>query len=59
MGEYKEAEESLNQALEEKKKFYQGDHPSIATTYNNLGYLFEKMEEYSKALEMLEKAITI
>ncbi|CAF3391401.1 unnamed protein product, partial [Rotaria socialis] len=34
-------------------------HPDLATSYNNIGQLYGKTEEYSKALPLLEKALGI
>ena len=34
-------------------------HPSTATSYNNFGSVYEKKEEYDKALEYYHKALVI
>lgn len=35
------------------------NHPGIANCYNNIGALYVEMEEYSKTIESLERAIAI
>ncbi|CAF4370034.1 unnamed protein product, partial [Rotaria magnacalcarata] len=34
-------------------------HPNLATSYNNIGGVYDNMGEYSKALSYLEKALGI
>lgn len=35
------------------------DHPDVATTYNNLGNVYQSQGDYAKALEYHEKALRI
>ena len=59
MGEYSKALESYNRSLEIKKIGLPPNHPSLATSYNNIGLVYDNMGEYSKALEYYEKDLEI
>jgi len=37
------------------QNYLPSDHPNLATTYNNIGLVYENMDEYSKALQSDEK----
>jgi tetratricopeptide (TPR) repeat protein len=47
-GEYKEAITFYEQALEINQKFLPPNHPSLATSYNNIGLVYDKMGDYPR-----------
>ncbi|CAF4817809.1 unnamed protein product, partial [Rotaria socialis] len=51
--------EYYEKSLKIREKALPPTHPDLATSYNNIGQLYEGMEEYSKALPLLEKALSI
>ena len=57
MGEYSKALSSHETALEMRKKTLSGNHPDLATSYNNIGLVYDHMGEYSKALSSHETAL--
>ena len=42
-----------------KKKIFGEDHADVATSYNNLALVYERLGEYNQAKELHEKALTI
>ncbi|CAF1457188.1 unnamed protein product [Adineta steineri] len=58
-GDYDQAIEYYEKALEIWEQTLPADHPSLATSYNNIGGVYVDMGEYSKALSFYEKALTI
>ncbi|CAF4177334.1 unnamed protein product, partial [Adineta steineri] len=59
MGEYSKALSFYEQALEIDKETLSSNHPDLATSYNNIGMVYDKMGECSKALSYHEKAFAI
>ncbi|CAF5132424.1 unnamed protein product, partial [Rotaria magnacalcarata] len=57
MGEYSKALEFYEKHLEITKIFLPPNHPDLATSYNNIGGVYDSMGEYSKALEFYEKSL--
>ena len=57
LGEYKQAEEHLNNALVIAKEI--GDQQGEAAFYGTLGTVFKRLGEYGKAEECLRKALAI
>ena len=41
------------------KKIFGEDHADVATSYNNLALVYERLGEYNQAKELHEKALTI
>ena len=58
-GKYDEALEYSRKSLEIMKQSLPADHPTLATSYNNIGMAYEKMGEYSQALQYLQKSLEI
>jgi tetratricopeptide (TPR) repeat protein len=58
-GDYEGACENFNVALEEKKKKLPTEHPSIATTLNERGFVKEKMRNYEEALKDYKHGLEI
>ena len=58
-GEYSKALEYYEKSLEIMKKTLRANHPSLATSYNNIGMVYKSMGEYSKTLEYYEKSLKI
>ncbi|CAF4347425.1 unnamed protein product, partial [Rotaria sordida] len=56
MGDYSKALEFYKKAHKIREKALPPNHPDLATSYNNIGYVYEDMGDYSKALEFYEKA---
>ncbi|CAF1330574.1 unnamed protein product, partial [Rotaria magnacalcarata] len=50
-GKYPEAVKFYEESLEIKRKTLPEDDASLATSYNNIGGVYDRMGEYSKALE--------
>ena len=59
MGDYKAAEPYYKQALEIKKKALGEEHPSYASSLNNLGYLYKTMGDYKAAEPYYKQALEI
>ena len=59
MGEYSKALSYYEQALETLQKTLPANHPSLATSYNNIGVVYKNMGEHSKALSYFERALDI
>ena len=58
-GDYKEALSYYEKCLDIKQKSLPANHPSLATSYNNIGSVYKSMGEYSKALSHYEKCLDI
>ncbi len=59
MGEYGKALEWFERALKISEKVLGKEHPSTATTYNNIALVYSDLGEYEKALEWFERALKI
>jgi tetratricopeptide (TPR) repeat protein len=59
MGEYSKALSYYEKAVEIRQKTLPANHPSLATSYNNIGVVFDNLGEYSTALLYYEKALNI
>ena len=59
MGDYPKALELHQKALAVREKALGPDHPSTATSYNNLGYVYRSMGDYPRALELYQKALAV
>jgi len=59
MGEYSKAEPLYRQAMEIYKKVLGEEHPSYATSLNNLALLYHRMGEYAKAEPLFRQAMQI
>ena len=55
-GEYDKAIELYRKALEIKEKVLGKEHPSTATSYNNIGLAYYNKGKYDKAMEFYRKA---
>ncbi|CAF4728183.1 unnamed protein product, partial [Rotaria socialis] len=53
-GEYQQAVTFYEKSLEISQKTLSPDDPELATSYNNIGGVYDNMGEYSKALEYYE-----
>ncbi len=58
-GKYWEAEKSVKRSLANSEKALGPDHPSVATTLNNLAGLYYRQGKYQKAAQSFERIITI
>jgi tetratricopeptide (TPR) repeat protein len=58
-GDYENAIEYHEKALEIRQKTLPPNHPDLAQSYNNIGGVYDNMGEYSKALSFYEKALEI
>ena len=58
-GEYEKALEYYGKALEIVERTLGNDHPSTATTYNNMAGVYKAQGDYEKALEYYEKDLEI
>ena len=58
-GDYRQALRFYEKALDIDEKTLPANHPSRATSYNNIGLVYSDMGEYSKALSFHEKALDI
>jgi len=56
---YDEALEWYQKALEISEKVLGKEHPSTATTYNNIAGVYSRQGDYPKALEWYQKALEI
>jgi len=59
MGEYSKALSFYEKSFEIRQKTLPPNHPSLATSYNNIAVVFKNMGEYSKALSYFERALEI
>ena len=55
MGEYSKALLSYERSLEIGKVALPSNHPLLATSYNNIGLVYDNMGQYLKALSYLQK----
>ena len=58
-GEYDKALELATKAMELATEKYGENHPSTATSYNNIGTAWDSKGEYDKAIEYYDKALKI
>jgi tetratricopeptide (TPR) repeat protein len=58
-GKYTEAFSYYEKALEIYQKTLPANHPNLATSYSNIGFVYYNMENYSKALSYYEKTLEI
>ena len=58
-GDYDKALEYLLKALAIREKVLGTEHPSTATSYNNIGMVYDNQGDYDKALEYFQKASEI
>ncbi|CAF1396031.1 unnamed protein product, partial [Rotaria sordida] len=58
-GQYNVAIEFYEKSLDINEKILPPNHPSLATSYNNIASVHKNMGDYSKALEFYEKALKI
>ncbi|CAF1192713.1 unnamed protein product [Adineta steineri] len=58
-GDYEKAIWYFEQALKIQEQDLPSNDPLLATSYNNIGNVYEKTGEYSKALSFYEKALEI
>lgn len=56
---YGEAERLLRQALAIDRQVHGAEHPDVATSLDNLGYLLLRMGRYDESAEMIEEAVGI
>jgi tetratricopeptide (TPR) repeat protein len=59
MEEYSKALLFYEKALEIRQKTLPPNHPLLATSYNNIGWLYRDIGDYSKALRFFERALDI
>jgi tetratricopeptide (TPR) repeat protein len=55
-GDYGKALEYYGKALAIRERVLGKEHPSTATTYNNIGGVYRAQGDYAKALEYYRKA---
>ena len=58
-GEYQAALLFYETALDIRQKSLPANHPDLATSYNNIGGVYDSMGEYPKALSFFKKALDI
>ena len=59
MGEHGRARELHEQALAMYQRLYEGDHPHVATSLNNLAINQRGLGEHSRAQELDEQALAM
>jgi tetratricopeptide (TPR) repeat protein len=59
MGEYSKALSSHEKALVIKQQSLPPNHPDLASSYNNIGGVYENLDDYSKARSFYERAVDI
>ena len=59
MGDYPKALEFYTKALNTREKVLGKDHPSTASSYNNIGYAYNEIGDYNKAYNYSKKAYYI
>ncbi len=58
-GDYPKALEYFEKTLKIEQKLQGKEHPNIASSYNNIGHVYERMSKYPKALKYHEKSLKI
>ncbi|CAF4150510.1 unnamed protein product, partial [Didymodactylos carnosus] len=58
-GDYEKALKSHEKSLEIQLISLPPNHPDIATTYNNIGLVYDNQGDYEKALKAYKKALSI
>ncbi|NDY74971.1 tetratricopeptide repeat protein, partial [Desulfobacter hydrogenophilus] len=58
-GKYEEAEPLYQRALKIRETVLGPDHPSVATTLNNLAGLYESQGKYEEAEPLYQRALKI
>ena len=58
-GLYKEAKPVYLRLIALREDLYSPDHPDTATSYNNIGLVYDEQGDYDKALEYYGKALDI
>ncbi|MCP3931459.1 MAG: tetratricopeptide repeat protein, partial [Bacteroidetes bacterium] len=58
-GQYEKALEFFQKAIAIWEEVLDAKHPSLATSYNNIGLLYQDQGQYEPALEFYQKAIAI
>ena len=58
-GSYDIALEYYEKSLAIRLKTLGGEHPDVANSYNNIGFIWDDKDEYDKALEYYEKSLAI
>jgi tetratricopeptide (TPR) repeat protein len=59
MDKYSEALSMYEKAIDIRQRTLPPNHPYLATSYDNIGKVYEKMGEYSKALSFYQRAVDI
>jgi tetratricopeptide (TPR) repeat protein len=59
MGDYPKALSSYEKALNIRKQSLPPNHPSLASSYDNIGNVYKNMGDYPNALSSYEKALEI
>ncbi|CAF1580572.1 unnamed protein product [Adineta steineri] len=59
MGDYPKALSYYEKDLEISRQSLPPNHPDLASSYNNIGLVYENMGNYSKARTYYERAIQI
>ncbi|CAF4360240.1 unnamed protein product, partial [Rotaria sordida] len=59
MGDYSKALEFHEKSHKIFEKALPPNHPNLASSYNNIGGVYDDMGDYSKALEFYEKSLKI
>ena len=58
-GKYDAALELYRKSLDIFIKVFGADHPSVATTYSNMGCVYNSQGKYEEALRLFEKSLAI
>ncbi len=58
-GQFNQAVILAKQALELAQSVYQGDHPNVATSLNNLAYLYQFQGKLSQAEPLYQQALAM
>ena len=56
---YNKAEKVCLRNIELREKLWSTEHPNTATSYNNIGAIYDSMGDYNKALEYYYKSLAI
>jgi tetratricopeptide (TPR) repeat protein len=57
MGEYSKALLCYEKDLAISQSVLPATHPELGISYNNIGWMYEKMHDYSKARSFYERAV--